>query len=720
MKSLKILLCALLLAVCLPSAASVQITIVNNDGPNEGFNDPTPFTPTGGNPAQTVGDARMIAFQFAANLWGSSLDGNVEVLVEGQWDPLPCTATSGTLGAAGPVTVHGNFANAPNLNTWYPAALAGSLSGSDPSPGNPDISATFNSDLGTPGCLTTSGWYYGLDGNPPAGQFDFVSILLHELGHGLGFLSLVDLNTGQKLSGFDDTYILNLMDTTITPSQWPNMTNAQRLTSITNDPNVFWTGPSVFAANGNSNIRMHAPNPAQPGSSISHFSNSVTPDELMEPFYVAANHDLGLALNLMEDIGWVLDTSNGVDVVFMMDVTGSTGALLPDWVAQIPIVAQSWLDFDANARFAIVSHVDFPFSPHGATGEWPYRVEADFTNAGDPPATTIASLTATLGGMTNMWGYDAPESQYEALYQVLTGAGLLLSTANYTGPGEIQPGGLTKQNPMVLYHFTWPEQFHNPDTDPNYPTAAYNSSVNGENAVLAELAAQGSNNMFFGLTYISGTPKRGLFDYEMDPLLGNEAIDPLQVTEYPINVRKRTTGPLVDMANTQGGSVFDLISGLSGLQTAIDDSIEIWGGSRQGGDEYDRDGIPNELDPCPYDFGPKAFDYDRDKVGDVCDNCPRTYNPDQADENKNGIGDACEPVIKVRDFIAIDTRGRESVKISWTDVDEGSYHPKGEIAYYELSKDTFTPKDRGEGVLHFSIITHTGIPMTATVPYVVY
>ena len=46
------------------------IKVVNLDGVGEGFNDPTPFTPVGGNPAVTLGDARLLAFQHAAFLWG--------------------------------------------------------------------------------------------------------------------------------------------------------------------------------------------------------------------------------------------------------------------------------------------------------------------------------------------------------------------------------------------------------------------------------------------------------------------------------------------------------------------------------------------------------------------------------------------------------------------------------------------------------------------------
>ena len=32
-------------------------------------------------------------------------------------------------------------------------------------------------------------WYYGLDGKCPANKYDLVSVILHEMAHGLGFMS---------------------------------------------------------------------------------------------------------------------------------------------------------------------------------------------------------------------------------------------------------------------------------------------------------------------------------------------------------------------------------------------------------------------------------------------------------------------------------------------------------------------------------------------------
>jgi hypothetical protein len=301
--------------------AAATITVINADPVGQGFNDPTAATPVGGNTGTTVGAQRLIAFEYAADLWAPLISSPVQIRVEANFSSLPCDAFSGVLGAAGPTTIHRDFAGAPLNQTWYVQALANSLNANDLAPAENDIVAEFNSDVGTPGCLETSGWYYGLDGNPPPSKLDFVSVLLHELGHGLGFLSLVSLSTGAKFLSFNDAYMIHLEDHT-TGKSFPQMTNTERFNASRNDGNLHWTGANVvFGGAGltggrhaSGHIEIYAPNPAQSGSSVSHFSDQLTADELMEPSYTAANHDVGLALELMADLGWTVSIPT-VDVI---------------------------------------------------------------------------------------------------------------------------------------------------------------------------------------------------------------------------------------------------------------------------------------------------------------------------------------------------------------------------------------------------------------------
>ena len=113
------------------------------------------------------------AFQYAVDIWASLLTSDVPILIDANWEDI----AGNTLGFAGPVTFFQNFNNAPQSNTYYPVALANKIAGFDLLNGQADVTATF--DSGT-------NWYFGTDGEPGFGQYDFVSVVLHELGHGLG------------------------------------------------------------------------------------------------------------------------------------------------------------------------------------------------------------------------------------------------------------------------------------------------------------------------------------------------------------------------------------------------------------------------------------------------------------------------------------------------------------------------------------------------------
>ncbi|HBL28899.1 MAG TPA: peptidase [Acidobacteria bacterium] len=233
-----------------PSAAfaAANIFIVNDDGPNEGFNDPTPVAPVGGNPGTTLGQQRLNAFQFAADVWGAALDSAVPIYILSSFDPLPCTATGATLGAAGALEVWGDTPGVEVPGTWYHVALANKLAGFDlsPDPFGEDIIAFFNTDLDNPVCLGATGWYYGLDNNHGT-NIDLVTVLLHEFGHGLGFANFANEAAGTLLAGVPDIYTYYSLDTQ-TGKHWSDMTVAERQASALNTNRVVWDGLHTTAA----------------------------------------------------------------------------------------------------------------------------------------------------------------------------------------------------------------------------------------------------------------------------------------------------------------------------------------------------------------------------------------------------------------------------------------------------------------------------------------
>jgi PA domain-containing protein/flagellar hook capping protein FlgD len=234
---------AFLLTLLTGVSHATTITIVNQDGPNEGFNDPTPAAPVGGNPGTTVGAQRLFVFQRAADIWEAILPSNIEIRVQAQFNALSCTATSGVLGSAGAVNVVRDFPTAPLAAHWYHVALGNKLANTDLVPGSNDISAQFNSSVGQTGCLETTSWYYGVDGNAGS-KIDLLSTVLHELGHGLGFSTTTSGSTGAILSGFPHVWDHFLLDNT-NGLVWDQMSSAQRVASANACTHLVWAGSYV-------------------------------------------------------------------------------------------------------------------------------------------------------------------------------------------------------------------------------------------------------------------------------------------------------------------------------------------------------------------------------------------------------------------------------------------------------------------------------------------
>jgi hypothetical protein len=235
------LACLAAFVVCFLSSSTfgaATIVIQNSDSPNVGFNDPTPATPVGGNSGTTLGQQRLNAIQFAANLWGATLNSSTTITISAHWESLEC----GVLAGAGSANIFSGFSGAPFANTWYGGALANALHGSDLA-ANPEINATFNSSVGTSTCSTFPPFYLGLDNNHGSGN-DLITVVLHEFGHGLGFQSFTDETSGAQPSNRTSIFDRFLFDNQ-TSKTWNQMTDLERRASAINTGHLTWNGANV-------------------------------------------------------------------------------------------------------------------------------------------------------------------------------------------------------------------------------------------------------------------------------------------------------------------------------------------------------------------------------------------------------------------------------------------------------------------------------------------
>ena len=319
------LMLSLSLGLSVSPAAAVTVSIRSTDDGESGFNDPTPAVAVGRNPGTTLGDQRLYVFQYAADVWGLRLQGTVPVVVSASFEDLGGTSVSAILGYARPSTLHRDFPGADLESTWYVAALANQMNGEDQNDLVPDdcpielvggecaeIESAFNGAVDNSEVLGDVDFYYGLDGVSD-GDIDFLSVVLHEIGHGLGVLGLIDPSTGEKFFDYDDAYIRHLEDPFVNPKQFAEMSDLQRQTAIVDDGELVWTGAAVLGASkklstgvrNDGAVQIYAPTTWRSGSSLSHFDTALSPNELMEPFINSpAPHDLTLTLAMLKDIGW--------------------------------------------------------------------------------------------------------------------------------------------------------------------------------------------------------------------------------------------------------------------------------------------------------------------------------------------------------------------------------------------------------------------------------
>ncbi len=113
------------------------------------------------------------------------------------------------------------------------------------------MAARFNGDIGVnPDCLTGVSWYNGLDNNEdPASEFDLLTVVMHEMAHGLGFLTPASSSTGEFFGadfgvGLPDAYLVNMFDLDLDQS-WEQLSAAERLVSQVNTNRLVWTGEQV-------------------------------------------------------------------------------------------------------------------------------------------------------------------------------------------------------------------------------------------------------------------------------------------------------------------------------------------------------------------------------------------------------------------------------------------------------------------------------------------
>jgi hypothetical protein len=197
-------------------------------------------------------------------------------------------------------------------------ALANAIYGSDLDPSNPDMHLAYSKRF-----QDSNQWYFGTDGSTPGTQYDFASVVLHEIAHGLGFSGSMQVSAGLGSWGLGtprypasyDRFTEDGSGSALINTAVYHNPSAALAAALTSD-DVWFDGPNASAANGGERVKLYAPDPWRQGSSYSHLDEAFngTQNALMTYSLSSgeSNHSPGpVTMGILEDNGWAMTAAEG-------------------------------------------------------------------------------------------------------------------------------------------------------------------------------------------------------------------------------------------------------------------------------------------------------------------------------------------------------------------------------------------------------------------------
>ncbi len=258
------------------------------------------------------------AFDFAVSIWSTHLESIIPIRIRASWTSLG----ENTLGSAGPTLLFTLTGDGVEPNTFYTIAQASAMTGEDLVSQNAvdhDIIVNMNCEF--------NDWYFGLDADPLFNQIDMVTVLIHEIGHGIGFIGSMSGDKDSKTASWgisDDPPLPLIYDQFTLDGDFQNLiddaayTNGSSLLyqAVTGQfGGVFFDGLEAEFSIDNQRVQLYTPNPYKPGSSYSHLDQATfgqSENALMRPRLDRqfAIHSPGpLFCAMLEDTGWPLGSA---------------------------------------------------------------------------------------------------------------------------------------------------------------------------------------------------------------------------------------------------------------------------------------------------------------------------------------------------------------------------------------------------------------------------
>jgi hypothetical protein len=280
------------------------------------------------------------ALRFAGSILESLLPADTKFTINATWQKVQTArilAQSSITGFA-----LGSDIDALMPELLYPVALAEKISGKSL---NDDTQADINLVVNN-----SVNWYLGTDGKTPVQQYDLVTVVLHEICHGLGFFDSFNTDATNGFYGIAsfpliyDRYVENLDGNRLIDTL-KFLNNSPALRSQLTGGQLYFNGPLLRNYTSGSRAKLYVPSTWDSGSSVSHLDESLATlpeNSLMTPILDLgeAIHDPGkFTFSMLGDIGWI-------NTRIIHNPSHDTEAHLSQ--LQIPVVIKSDTSYNNN------------------------------------------------------------------------------------------------------------------------------------------------------------------------------------------------------------------------------------------------------------------------------------------------------------------------------------------------------------------------------------
>ncbi|WP_163324874.1 T9SS type A sorting domain-containing protein [Draconibacterium mangrovi] len=300
------------------------------------------------------------AFAYAVSIWESLIESDMPIRMQANWED---NLETNVLGSCGPETYYKDFKDAPFKGRYYPVAIAEKIAKREMNgESRYDMIANFNSNVD---------WYYGTDMNCPDTLYDLATVVMHEIGHGLGFTGFLFIDSSNEYGAYGNIQFgeatsfdllvekgqpagKQLVDT----SFFENVSSELRLALISND--LYANSPIAKHRNDALTPKLYTPYIFNAGSSIYHLDDNTYGHTDVNSLMThaigmsEAIHDPGpITKGIMDDIGWrnIFIRFNQVKDIEELKPLVFSGWFESDYgvKAGTPKVIFSWDEFESHS-----------------------------------------------------------------------------------------------------------------------------------------------------------------------------------------------------------------------------------------------------------------------------------------------------------------------------------------------------------------------------------